>query len=217
MTYLQKILSSQPYTDEKGYELVTPFPWGRWKVLIEALYETHLGVLVPGSTLQDVEQISGTNVFLFAGVGSISGSSSQKILKSQLAALSNVSSEASDATTFELVNPLPGSQQTNILNSMQPDSSLLLTQAQSNTQAATKMFLTGNLPPQAGSALALATHMTDKTSNTTTSTGVNLNSTVTTQNNPDVVGTSASRSTTQSQAFISKLINSNSGTTTKGQ
>jgi hypothetical protein len=50
MTYLQKIISCQPYTDEGGYELITPFPWGRWKSLKEALYETHYGLLTTNAT-----------------------------------------------------------------------------------------------------------------------------------------------------------------------
>src|SRR5208337_3215734 len=40
--YLSTILSMQPYTDEKGYELATPFPWGRWKDLNTALRESRL-------------------------------------------------------------------------------------------------------------------------------------------------------------------------------
>ena len=34
--YLKKTLTRQPYTDEKGYELIGVFPWGRWMTLDQA-------------------------------------------------------------------------------------------------------------------------------------------------------------------------------------
>ena len=44
-TYYHKILTSQPYTDEKGYEVVTPYPWGRWIDVNTAIQQSRLGIL----------------------------------------------------------------------------------------------------------------------------------------------------------------------------
>lgn len=36
-TYYETLRTTRPYTDEKGYELLGPFPWGRWKSLKDSL------------------------------------------------------------------------------------------------------------------------------------------------------------------------------------
>lgn len=192
INYHQKVISCQPYTDEGGYEVMTPFPWGRWKSLKEALYETHEGYLVENPTSEQAQQISGTDAFLFAGVGSPSTDFSGG-LQGEIDNLTNISNQVASATMFEIVNPKPGDKQPNILNSMQPDSNLLLTLDKSNTSAATNAFIVGNTPPQKGSAFALAAN-------------------IATQNSPNAVGTTIPQPQTQSQAFIGKLINSNQGT-----
>lgn len=195
-TYLQKILSSQPYTDEGGYEVISPFPWGRWRSLKRVIAETHLGVIPTTSTsttptIQETQTISGTDVFLFAGVGNPNSSGASSNLQQQVTSLSTISQLASSATSFELVTPQPGSTQSNILNGQQPDTTMLLNTVEDNVEAATNAFLTGTIPPQPGSALSLATQIT---------TG-----------SPDAVGSTptAPVANSQSQQFISSLIDSN--------
>jgi len=212
-TYLKKILSCQPYTDEGGYELVTPFPWGRWKSLKEALDETHYGIVTETPTSQEARQITVVaDTLLFAGVGTPNTVDPSSSLQSQLNDLSSISNQMADATTFEVVTPKPGDTQYNSLFNTQPDTNNLLSnQVKLNTDWSVNALLTGNVPPQPGSALALALNTTDKYTNTTLGIETMAN-TVVMQNNPFVVGGTAYQPTTQSQVFISKLINSNSTT-----
>ena len=201
VTYMQKILSSQPFTDEGGYELVSPFPWGRWKSLKQAIYETHQGVVTQpqngeSTTSQETQTISTTDVFLFAGVGTPSDFTSSANLQQQLDTLNNVSNMAGNATSFELVTPKPGDQQASILNNSQPDS-ILLNDALSAVQDATNMFLVGNIPPQPDSSSALAQEL-ESTSET----------------DPDAVGVTPAAPTAnqQSQSFADSLLNGNQST-----
>lgn len=59
-----------PYTDEKGYEVIAPFPWGRWLDIKTALYEiTSYGYVVPptGPTAP-AQPLLNTEAFLYAGM-----------------------------------------------------------------------------------------------------------------------------------------------------
>lgn len=60
-----------PYTDEKGYEVVAPFPWGRWLDIKTALQEfTRDGyVYQPATQTSDFKLVQGVNTFLYAGMG----------------------------------------------------------------------------------------------------------------------------------------------------
>ena len=44
--YVKSTLHSQPYTDEKGYEVISPFPWGRYSSLKDALFIFTRGGLI---------------------------------------------------------------------------------------------------------------------------------------------------------------------------
>ena len=190
--YLRKILSCQPYTDEGGYELVTPFPWGRWKSLTEVLIETHEGFVVTNPNSTESQQVAGTDAFLFAGVGSPSIADTAATLQSNLA-LQKVSNQAASGTTFEIVTPLPGGNQVNILANQQPDS-LLDTTLKQDISNAISAFLIGNIPPQPGSSLSQAINLVDDTS--TNDSGV-------------LSGTGGSGTGSTANAFIQKLIHSN--------
>jgi hypothetical protein len=67
-----------PFTDEKGYELLSPFPWGRWqnlrasvKEFTEDGYITHPTSVsgLPTTNQQDISVLNATEAFLFAGLG----------------------------------------------------------------------------------------------------------------------------------------------------
>jgi hypothetical protein len=77
-TYYHALRSRRPYTDAKGYEVVGPFPWGRWKSLKEALsvftISDALGNTASGSATQVVAPVSpdslvlsNADAFLFTG------------------------------------------------------------------------------------------------------------------------------------------------------
>jgi hypothetical protein len=95
--YLEDLRKAQPFTDEKGYELYGPFPWGRWKELRGAIREFTRENQVDTNESQ---VLSGVQTFLYAGLGTPTGSldASGKIMQqlNQLAAKTDV------GITFEL-------------------------------------------------------------------------------------------------------------------
>ena len=68
--YYHKILNTQPYTDEKGYELISPFPWGRWATLTDAFNQSRLGILTnyAAASFGIASANTTVNTFLFAGM-----------------------------------------------------------------------------------------------------------------------------------------------------
>jgi hypothetical protein len=200
--YMQKILTTQPYTDEKGYEVISPFPWGRWKTLKEALLETRLGIVNrdPANTYNshDVVQpvdslnaqtITGTDVFLFAGLGSPQAIDPSNNLTTELSKLDDLSNFASNSTMFELVTPPAGTfPQSSSLSDTQPDSQVL--SEISDVVSRSDFFVTGSNAP--------CTDFQALFSQTTTQ-------------SEDAVGVTPSTET-QSQTFVSKLLNGNKST-----
>jgi hypothetical protein len=146
--YFDRILVEQPYTDEKGYEVVTPFPWGRWKTLPEAYSETRQGTIVPNPDSQTQAVLQGVNAFLFAGMGTPQGS--LEAGGNLLDALTNLTSQVENNDSFELVPATstgPGSE-SSILSTQEPDqqpntSQYLNTNTPDQSQAAVNIFLSG--------------------------------------------------------------------------
>ena len=74
--YIDNLLKVQPFTDEKGYEVISPFSWGRYSSLSEAIYEFTQGGLIDSteaenSSIQDKkvkEQFKLNSAFLYAGM-----------------------------------------------------------------------------------------------------------------------------------------------------
>ena len=68
-----------PFTDDKGYELISPFPWGRWVNLNTALKMFTQAGFLPGAvdvngnptqiSADDLQILQNTDAFLFAGLG----------------------------------------------------------------------------------------------------------------------------------------------------
>ena len=68
-----------PFTDDKGYELISPFPWGRWVDLNTAIKTFTQTGFVPGAkdvngnptqiNPDDLKTLQNTDAFLFAGLG----------------------------------------------------------------------------------------------------------------------------------------------------
>lgn len=193
--YMQKILTCQPYTDEGGYELMTPFPWGRWKSLNEALLETRLGVVSKTAVDSlDTQKVTGVNVFLFAGVGVPSAIDPSSSLTTELSKLNDLSNFAASATSFELVTPPPGTPQDKGLMDTQPDQ--MIANSLDTVSNRTDVFISGATPPPDTITPLLRT-ITPPTNNNQI---------------PDAIGVTPS-ATTQKQTFISKLLNRNKSTT----
>lgn len=143
-----------PFTDQKGYEVIAPFPWGRYTDLNTAVHEfTEMG-WVPGTTnisgnsiqdLQDLAILQTTDAFIFAGLGTptATGDAVSKLstaLQSQQSLVggnwsannattsqSNTaqSNQTMDATVIVLKYDSTGANDTQLLNAAQPEDALV--------------------------------------------------------------------------------------------
>jgi hypothetical protein len=171
ITYFKRVLECQPYTDEKGYELVTPFPWGRWISLRQAFAETRQGVVTTGTQKanpQEAKVLEGADVFVFAGVGTFSPSnidpSSTIIgtlanLQTQTLAdsLENIRKLTSENSSFELVTPKKGEAGADgyvLASTPQPDEYLANDTAQ-KMQERLSAFMAGSPAPSGQTQLDL--------------------------------------------------------------
>ena len=118
--------STVPYTDEKGYELMSPFPWGRWETLNDAIREfTEIGFITPptdsnGNPTEDLEEqatLANAQAFVFAGLGTpttTNDPSTQMIVAMnqniQLVGASNIAMQQAQSGA---TNPATGQSTTN--------------------------------------------------------------------------------------------------------
>jgi hypothetical protein len=71
--YFKALRKIRPYTDEKGYELIGPFPWGRWKSLEETVYQFTVSSTIPptgtstGTITASVPTTTAASAFLYTG------------------------------------------------------------------------------------------------------------------------------------------------------
>jgi hypothetical protein len=139
-TYLNDLMGGTiPYTDDKGYELIGPFPWGRWQDLNTTIHNFTqagwIGLLansvgnstsVPAAqqppTFNDLIIEQNTDAFLFAGLGTptaTNDNSSQLIAK-----LSQIQGTVGGATPAT-----PGqSSALNTPEGVQPDATVIVLQ-----------------------------------------------------------------------------------------
>jgi len=120
--------STIPYTDDKGYELVSPFPWGRWQNLNAAVHEfTETGWVGTNNplTLDDVEVLQSTDALLFAGLGtpSATGDASSSLTTAFSSLQTNVGGPSSTAVPPSTKNPKGGQQQN---PAFQPDATVIV-------------------------------------------------------------------------------------------
>ena len=158
-TYFQAIRTLQPFTDDKGYEVVSVFPMGRWKSLPEAIKETREGKIVDYVNAQAQETLSRSQAFLFAGLSVPSNESSAVLLQ----AFQNLTNTVEQDSSFELDfgaeittkignQPPTQSSEQSVLNTAQPenfpgsDLSLAVT-TELDLQQRVNMFIQGTPQP----------------------------------------------------------------------
>jgi hypothetical protein len=89
-----------PYTDSTGYEVIAPFPWGRYTGLCTALYECCQGFNVSPEPASDgTGTLNAVQSFLFSGVGTPPNSSAGDNMQS---AVSTLAALVNDDSIFEL-------------------------------------------------------------------------------------------------------------------
>jgi len=134
--YYHDIRRTIPFTDDKGYEVVAPFPWGRWISLRKAVKEmTQDGYIAApptdpttGQPLGDTTTATNVNAFLFAGLGTPTvNNDTVNTLQSYL---SGIQQAVQDNTIIVLqyntaYNPFPQTTPSDqqLLNAAQPDDS----------------------------------------------------------------------------------------------
>ena len=106
--YVQKCLSVLPYTDERGYEVVAPFPWGRWMALDTAITEFTNENYVTDQPQTTTRIAKGADSFIFAGLAVVDPGSASKIEETLAKVAEAV--DSSVTTSFELTYSSPESQ-----------------------------------------------------------------------------------------------------------
>jgi hypothetical protein len=136
-----------PFTDGKGYEVVAPFPWGRYTDLKTALWEfTQEGYIIASAEDNESSQIiKGTDVFLFAGLEtpSSSGSTAASDLTNTLNSIKSGSASPNNKTIIEL------SYENSLTQKPQPDNiqkldTQLIQKTDSSEKAKISVFLSGS-------------------------------------------------------------------------
>jgi hypothetical protein len=147
-SYYKDVRTTIPYTDDKGYELISPFPWGRWRSLKQAIQDfTREGVIVEDTPLSTKTTLSGASAFLFSGLSSPTGSIDRsEILRS---ALIDLAQTANSNISFELDydpnNPAPFGD--SLFPTQQPSDSLdirLIQNVALNEEIKVQTFLNPN-------------------------------------------------------------------------
>ncbi len=108
--YISDLRTALPYTDSKGYEVLAPFPWGRYVTLNEAMRDMLYNDYVPtpdattGSqgAAAAVVPVSGVDEMLFAGLGTPTNITAADALTKQLGQIATM---ISDSTVFEMLPP----------------------------------------------------------------------------------------------------------------
>jgi hypothetical protein len=135
--YQQLIRTIQPYTDEKGYELIGPFPWGRWVTLEEAITKfAESNYLSSGPTDGVITRITDSgSAFVFAGIGTPQGLTVENVN-----ALASVANDISSpyVNSFELTYDAPEVQNKTPEN---PDADKAASPAQQAAEEKEQSFL----------------------------------------------------------------------------
>jgi len=155
--YLNTIRYAQPFTDQKGYELVTPFPWGRWISLKDAIHEFTQTGYISATVAPSPLQIPAVQSFLFAGVGTPTGNlDPSSALSSALTTLQNEVGQ--NTTVFELTYPSSSGNTTqgdlSLLQQGTPDAALQ-TLIKNDINARVQMFVMGPAQPHGNKDAAL--------------------------------------------------------------
>lgn len=98
--YLQICTTVQPYTDEKGYEVISCIPWGRYSTLRSALTDCTRNYWDTDKESQnkeeEIEKIKTSNTFLMAGLTTPGWTNASAVLQS----LKNTSSKLQGAEDY---------------------------------------------------------------------------------------------------------------------
>jgi len=148
---LDIIRTYQPYTDEKGYEVISPFAWGRYTPLAEAIFDftTNTSNNLDLRTQAPVKVVQNASAFVYAGLAiPINGGSSSAlndVMNQELVAF-----DQSNVISFEMDysnSIMTGTQIQNnaVVGSYMPSSTATISGGSNNPDALQKaqVFLSG--------------------------------------------------------------------------
>lgn len=169
--YYHDIRRTMPFTDAKGYEVVAPFPWGRYITLRQAFKEfTQAGYIIPPSQPSPDTYVPPDMVqaLLAAGLTTPTG---QGDTVTQLQTAMNATALASD-TTIIVLNYSTGQNSpsdSQLMTTAQPDVNSAIQKLEgsiTNTQQAIAVLVSGSISPTQATMEALADSQTpDPTAN----------------------------------------------------
>lgn len=171
LSYMQDLMANPitgtpgtiPYTDDKGYEVVAPFPWGRWQDLNSAIKEfTQQGWVAtpvdasgqPTQNLQDIAILQATDAFMFAGLGvpTATGDPSTQLLSAQSTLQTTVGG------SFGLTGPTQNSGGKSSIPSVQPDATIIILKYDQQVGAFSDSKLLSEPQPENANAQKLLTN-----------------------------------------------------------
>jgi len=169
--YYHDIRRTMPFTDAKGYEVVSPFPWGRYITLRQAFKEfTQEGYIIPPTQPSSDTYVPPDMVqaLLAAGLATPTG---QGDTVTQLQTAMNLTAVSPD-TTIIVLNYSGGQSSpsdSSLVTTAQPDVNSAIQKLQgtiTNTQQAIAVLVSGSISPTQATMEALADSQTpDPTAN----------------------------------------------------
>src|SRR5579863_4169953 len=160
--YYHDIRRTMPFTDDKGYEVISPFPWGRWVSLRQAFKEfTEDGYIVPKNIAQaltaDLIPPSSVQALIAAGLATpnVAGDTVtqlQQVMNAQVTSL-----EDSTVIVLSYSGTTPSDSQLD--TTAQPDVNSAIKQLQgtlTTQQQALDVLVSGDISPTKATKEALA-------------------------------------------------------------
>jgi hypothetical protein len=147
-TYYNDLRTVRPYTDDKGYEVLGVFPWGRWQGLKQALYTfTVYDAQAISGDISSAQKINPSSVALtsaqaFLFTGEDTPPPATGISETMLTALSNQSLLVTGAKVFEI----PATASTTPASSPTNASTATASPTVSTPATAATVFVTGQAP-----------------------------------------------------------------------
>jgi hypothetical protein len=172
--YYHDIRRTMPFTDAKGYEVVSPFPWGRYVTLRQAIKEfTQDGYIVPPATQPSSDAyVPNDQVQALLAGGLIAPSGQGETVTQIQTEMSAKNAVAPDYTIIVLNYSGPNAStpaDSSLMTTAQPDVNSAIQQLQNTTttqQQAIAVLVTGQIAPTQATQEALADSQTpDPTDN----------------------------------------------------
>ncbi len=160
--YYHDIRRTMPFTDDKGYEVLTPFPWGRWVSLRQAIKEfTQDGYIIPKTLAEATSDVfipsDAVQSFLVAGLAAPNVQGDTVTQLQQI--MDQQASSVGDHTIIVLTYSGTSPSDSKLMLNPQPDVQAAASQLQNTLttqQQAIDVLVSGSISPTKATKEALA-------------------------------------------------------------